>query len=120
MVLNHYTQGYLNMKRTTLPMFAVITLMTGFVSLPAKAELNVFTEHNLIHMVEHKVRNDYAPTGDLPYIGKIGLEYNFKNLSYSGGYIHRSNADIPSNESEYSYDGIFIGIKLRHCIYKCI
>ena len=86
------------------------------------AGLSVFTDHQVIHMVRHAVnmnQNVPFPTGDLPYIGRIGLEYEQnKNLSYQLSYIHRSNVDITSG-GEYNYDGVSVGIKLKHCFAYC-
>lgn len=102
-------------KYLYLSIFALATIL---VSGSANAQLSIFTEHQLVHMVEHRVYNPYAPTGDYPYIGRIGLEYDFKKISYSIGYIHRSNLDI-TDRNEYNYDGISIGVKYKHCIIKC-
>ena len=87
----------------------------------ANAQINVFTDHQVVYMVQHGV-NKYDdvrfPTGDYPYIGRIGLEYQRKKWSYQLAYIHRSNVDI-SGQDEYNYNGVSLGIKYSHCIAKC-
>lgn len=99
-------------------------IVLGLVVSPlyANAQVNVFTDHQVIYMAQHGV-NKYQdvqfPTGNTPYLGRIGLEYvQNKNISYSLSYIHRSNVDL-INQDEYNYNGISLGIKLTHCIYKC-
>lgn len=87
----------------------------------ASAQFNVFTDHQVIHMVQHGVNTNQDvrfPTGKVPYLGRIGLEYERNNWSYQLSYIHRSNADITSGD-EYNYNGVSLGIKYTHCIYRC-
>ena len=87
----------------------------------ANAQINVFTDHQVVGMVQHGVNsNDDVrfPTGDYPYLGRIGLEYQRKNWSYQLSYIHRSNVDL-INQDEYNYNGVSVGIKYSHCIKSC-
>ncbi len=87
----------------------------------ANAQINVFTDHQVIYMAQHGVNsNDDVrfPTGDYPYLGRIGLEYQRKNWSYQLSYIHRSNVDL-INQDEYNYNGVSLGIKYSHCIKSC-
>lgn len=102
---------------------ATVCLTTvGLVSIPANAQLSVFTEHQVIHMFQHGTNNDQDvrfPTGKIPYLGQVGLEYQFnKRVSTTLSYIHRSNADL-TGQDEYNYNGVALGIKLSECIYKC-
>ena len=88
----------------------------------ANAQINVFTDHQVIYMVQHGVNSNEDvrfPTGNVPYLGRIGFEYEHnKNWSYQLSYIHRSNADLV-NQDEYNYNGVSVGIKYSHCIAKC-
>lgn len=87
----------------------------------ANAQVNVFTDHQVIYMVQHGVNsNDDVrfPTGKYPYLGRIGLEYQRNKWSYQLSYIHRSNADLVSQD-EYNYNGVSLGIKYSHCIKSC-
>ena len=112
-----YTNQLLGFIMNKIILTSILSLMT----VSANAQLSVFTEHQVISMVRHGVNSNIDvpfPTGDYPYIGQIGLEYDFDYISYSLSYIHRSNVDI-THGSEYNYDGIALGIKLKHCIYRC-
>lgn len=106
-----------------LKLVAIAAALTLGISscVPANAGLNVFTEHQVVHMVSHGV-NKYDdvrfPTGNYPYLGQIGIEYERKNISYSISYLHRSNVDITHGD-EYNYNGIALGIKLKRCIFAC-
>lgn len=103
-----------------LIVFFVLLISLVFIS-RANAQVNVFTDHQVIHMLSHGVnKNDDVrfPTGDYPYIGRIGLEYQRKRWSYQLAYIHRSNVDI-SGQDEYNYNGVSLGIKYSHCVYHC-
>lgn len=103
-------------------LIAFFVLLIGLVFISrANAQVNVFTDHQVIHMLSHGVnKNDDVrfPTGDYPYIGRIGLEYQRKKWSYQLAYIHRSNVDI-SGQDEYNYNGVSVGIKYSHCIKSC-
>lgn len=103
-----------------LLIFAVL-LATVMLLGKASAQVNIFTDHQVIHMVQHGVNsNDDVrfPTGKVPYLGRIGLEYQRKNWSYQLSYIHRSNVDL-INQDEYNYNGVSLGIKYSHCIKSC-
>ena len=103
-----------------LLIFAVFLAAICFIS-KANAQVNVFTDHQVVSMLSHGVnKNDDVrfPTGDYPYIGRIGLEYQRKKWSYQLAYIHRSNVDI-SGQDEYNYNGIALGVKYSHCIKSC-
>ena len=98
-----------------------IVLAVLLLSTRANAQINVFTDHQVVYMVQHGVNsNDDVrfPTGDYPYLGRIGLEYQRKNWSYQLSYIHRSNADL-INQDEYNYNGVSLGVKYSHCIKSC-
>ena len=85
------------------------------------AQINVFTDHQVVYMLQHGVNTNQDvrfPTGDYPYLGRIGLEYQRKNWSYQLSYIHRSNVDL-INQDEYNYNGVSVGIKYSHCVYRC-
>ena len=59
-----------------------IVLAVLLLSTRANAQINVFTDHQVVYMVQHGVNsNDDVrfPTGDYPYLGRIGLEYQRKN-----------------------------------------
>lgn len=103
-----------------LIVFFVLLIAVSFIS-KANAQVNVFTDHQVIHMLSHGV-NKYDdvrfPTGNYPYIGRIALEYQRKKWSYQLSYIHRSNVDI-TGQDEYNYNGVSLGIKYSHCVYKC-
>lgn len=103
-----------------LLIFAVLLIAVIFIS-KANAQINVFTDHQVVYMLQHGVNsNDDVrfPTGNVPYLGRIGLEYERKNWSYQLSYIHRSNADL-INQDEYNYNGVSVGIKYSHCIKRC-
>lgn len=98
-----------------------IVLAVLLLSTRANAQINVFTDHQVVYMVQHGVNsNDDVrfPTGNVPYLGRIGLEYQRKKWSYQLSYIHRSNADLV-NQDEYNYNGVSVGIKYSHCVYRC-
>lgn len=87
----------------------------------ANAQINVFTDHQVVYMVQHGINTNQDvqfPTGDYPYLGRIGLEYQHNKWSYQLSYIHRSNADL-INQDEYNYNGVSLGIKYSHCIKSC-
>ena len=76
-----------------LIVFFALLLAVGFIS-KANAQVNVFTEHQVVSMLSHGVnKNDDArfPTGDYPYIGKIGVEYIQKKITYYCRYIFYIN-----------------------------
>ena len=102
-----------------LAIFIVLLLAVVFVS-KANAQVNVFTEHQVVSMLSHGVNGDDVrfPTGDYPYIGKIGVEYIQKKLTYSLAFIHRSNVDL-WKQDEYNYNGIALGIKYARCLIRC-
>lgn len=103
-----------------LIVFFILLAAVMFVS-KANAQVNVFTDHQVIHMLSHGVNKGVDvrfPTGDYPYLGRVGLEYEHKKVSYQLAYIHRSNIDISSGD-EYNYNGVSIGIKFKHCIAQC-
>lgn len=103
-----------------LLIFFVLLIAVGSIS-KANAQINVFTDHQVVYMVQHGVNTNQDvqfPTGDYPYLGRIGLEYQRKNWSYQLSYIHRSNVDL-INRDEYNYNGVSVGIKYSHCIAKC-
>ena len=100
-------------KIVIFTIFAVL-----LIAVKANAQLSAFTEHQVITMFQKGVESDRFPTGDIPYIGKIGLQYDFKKISYSLAYIHRSNADLWGGD-EYNYNGVAIGIKYKHCLTHC-
>ena len=107
-----------NSKRWMLGALLAFSVMS--MAIPAQSQINVFTDHQVIHMVQHGVNHGVDvpfPSGDYPYIGRIGLEYERKNWSYQLGYIHRSNLDLHGDE--YFYDGVSLGIRYRHCIAYC-
>ena len=80
--------------------------------------LSIYTEHQIVHIMNGETDGgSIYRTGDYPYIGQIGLQYDVGNWGYSLSYIHRSNVDL--SEYEYYYDGIAAGIKYTHCVYKC-
>lgn len=102
---------------------AVLILMCSclILSTQANAQVNVFTDHQVVSMFKHGVNENIDvpfPTGKYPYIGRVGVEYEFKRVALQIGYIHRSNVDITSG-NEYNYDGGFVGIRFRQCIYSC-
>lgn len=106
----------------TTALSSAIIAMTSMTSMAsANAELNIFTEHQAVSMFNHGVNKGddvRFKTGDYPYLGQVGLEYKFKNTSYSLSYIHRSNIDIIKGD-EYNYNGIALGIKYSHCLAYC-
>ena len=99
-----------------LAIVAVCTAMTT----SALAGVNLFTEHQVVYMANHGVnKNDDVrfPTGDYPYLGRVGIEYQHQNWSYQLSYIHRSNVDLHGDE--YNYNGVSVGVKYAHCVAKC-
>ena len=103
-----------------LIVFFILLAAVFFIS-KANAQVNVFTDHQVVYMVQHGVNANQDvqfPTGRYPYLGRIGLEYQHKNWSYQLSYIHRSNADLV-NQDEYNYNGVSVGIKYSHCIKSC-
>ena len=103
-----------------LLIFFVLLIAVGVIS-KANAQINVFTDHQAIYMISHGVNsNDDVrfPTGNVPYLGRIGVEYERKNWSYQLSYIHRSNVDL-WGQDEYNYNGVSVGIKYSHCLASC-
>ena len=85
----------------------------------ANAGVNLYTEHRVSRLIgddSHTEGTKYK-SGDYPYLGQIGVEYDTKNITYSLSLIHRSNVDL--KEYEYSYNGVSVGVKLKHCIARC-
>lgn len=96
-------------------------LLSAFLILPAQAQVNLFTDHQVVYMLQHGVNAEADvkfPSGSLPYIGRIGVEYVRSPFSYQLAYIHRSNVDIISGD-EYYYDGVSLAIKYTHCVAFC-
>ena len=109
----------------TIKMYVVMILATfGMLACtmsPAIAKVNLFTDHQVIYMVQHGVNQNQDvqfPTGKYPYLGRAGIEYELRRLTYSLSYIHRSNVDI-SGGDEYNYNGISLGLKYTHCVVDC-
>lgn len=100
-------------------------LMACYVlAMPAQAQAkdngqwSLFTDHTLVHMFRHGVNANQDvrfATGKVPYIGRLGIEYERSKFTYSAGYVHRSNADIAGDE--YNYDGGFISIKIKQHLF---
>ena len=111
----------MNKFRKALIALVGVGLAIGM-TVPANAELSVFTEHKLVHMFQHGTNNNQDvqfPTGKVPYLGQIGLEYDItKRISTSISYIHRSNADL-TGQDEYNYNGVAVGLKYTHCLALC-
>ncbi len=109
------------MRIKRLLLMAALALSAMAITLPANAQINVFTDHQAIYMVQHGVNQDadvQFVTGKYPYVGRIGLEYERRNWAYTISYIHRSNIDMTHGD-EYNYNGLSLGIKYRHCIAYC-
>lgn len=111
------------MSKIKLTLAALVLLMSSCLvfSTQANSQVNVFTDHQVISMFKHGVNKNIDvpfPTGKYPYIGRVGIEYEFKRVALQIGYIHRSNVDITSG-NEYNYDGGFIGLRFRQCVYAC-
>lgn len=91
------------------------------VALPinAFAQVDAFADTTTVVHYTGNTETEKFPTGKFPFIGRLGIEY--KNitfpLAFQLGYIHRSNWDISSYE--YSYNGVFVGVKYNKCIYSC-
>lgn len=108
------------MNKIMTLLVSMTLLLLSLTATTANAGINVFTDHQLIHIANGRVHNPDAQTGKLPYLGRIGLEYqhpNNQHLTYSLAYIHRSNADLIGYE--YRYDGVSVGVKLHKCIIGC-
>lgn len=98
-----------------------LVISCSMFSTQAISQVNIFTDHQVVSMFKHGVNKNIDvpfPTGKYPYIGRVGIEYEFKRFAWQIGYIHRSNVDI-TNENEYNYDGGFIGLRFRQCVYAC-
>lgn len=93
--------------------FAAILLTT----VAAEAQVNIFTQHQVLHLLTDKTASETNPTGDYPYIGQVGVEYERNKFTYSLSVIHRSNVDL--GNPEYNYNGIALGVKYTHCIMSC-
>lgn len=90
-------------------------------SINASAQISAFTDHQVISMFSHGVNiNDDVrfKTGEYPYIGRIGLQYERKKFTYSLAFIHRSNVDIRDGD-EYNYNGVSVGVRYTHCLTSC-
>lgn len=91
-------------------------------STSSNADLSIFTEHQVVSMFDDHAVNQGQDvrfrTGDYPYIGKVGLKYKRKHLTYSVAYIHRSNIDVPSEE-DYYYSGFAFGVEASKCFAYC-
>ena len=111
----------MNKFSKTLVALAGLVVAIGLTT-PANADVSIFTEHQVVHMFQHGTNNNQDvqfPTGKVPYLGQIGLEYDITNkISTSISYIHRSNADL-TGQDEYNYNGVALGLKYTHCIAKC-
>lgn len=102
--------------------YTIAFILALILSVSANAQLSIYTQHQAISMFSHGTNNNQDvqfPTGKVPYIGQVGLDYKINNyVSTQVGYIHRSNIDL-TNQNEYNYNGVFIGFKLEHCVYWC-
>ena len=88
---------------------------------PAEAKFSIFTDHQVIYMVQHGVnlnQDVQFPSGEYPYLGRLGVEYELERFSYSLSYIHRSNVDITGGD-EYNYNGVSLGLKYKYCVLDC-
>lgn len=104
-----------------LLLMSALAFSSILMTLPTNAQINIFTDHQAVYMLQHGVNKGadvQFSTGDYPYLGRIGLEYERKNWAYTISYIHRSNIDITHGD-EYNYNGLSLGIKYRHCIAYC-
>lgn len=116
---------FFNAKKKVKVMTNKIVIFVIFaallISMKANAQLNIFTDHQVVSMITHGVNSNddvQFPTGDYPYLGRIGLEYQRKNWAYQLSFIHRSNVDL-WGQDEYNYNGVSVGIKYSHCISRC-
>lgn len=99
----------------------ILTMGLGMLPINSNAQINLFTDHQVVYMVQHGVNMNQDvrfPTGDYPYLGRLGIEYERDKFTYSFSYIHRSNVDIQGGD-EYNYNGVSLGVKYTHCIYRC-
>ena len=101
------------MKILSILALSLLSINTCF------AEVNAFVEADTILTYSGDTQSTKYPTGNYPFIGKVGLEYTKpkSSVSYQLGVIHRSNVDL--TWAEYYYNGIFVGVILKHCILKC-
>ena len=98
----------------------LIAVALSALSVVSNAALNIYTQHQVVSMLDYGVNKGddvRFKTGDYPYIGQIGLEYQFKKIGYTLSYIHRSNVDVSGDE--YNYNGVAVGVSYRHCLAYC-
>lgn len=83
------------------------------------AEVNFFADASTVVAYSGDTKSEKYPTGDYPFIGRVGLEYQHPNypIALQTGIMHRSNVDLTGRE--YYFNGLFIGASFRHCLYSC-
>lgn len=101
------------MKILSILVLSLLSINTCF------GEVNAFAEADTILTYSGDTQSTKYPTGNYPFIGKVGLEYTKQKspISYQVGFIHRSNIDL--TRAEYYYNGVFVGVTLKQCIFKC-
>jgi len=92
-------------------------IFTLLMTVAAHSQVNLFTQHQVLHLLTDKTASETNPTGDYPYLGQVGVEYERNNWSYQLSLIHRSNVDLGT--PEYNYNGVALGVKYTHCIKSC-
>lgn len=83
----------------------------------AHSQVSLFTQHQVLHLLTDKTSSETNPTGDYPYLGQVGIEYERNKFAYSLSFIHRSNVDLDT--PEYNYNGVALGVKYTHCVMSC-
>lgn len=83
------------------------------------AEVNFFADASTVVAYSGDVESEKYPTGEYPFIGRVGLEYQHPKypIALQTGILHRSNVDLTWRE--YYFNGLFIGASFRHCLYPC-
>ena len=83
------------------------------------AEVNFFADASTVVAYAGDTQSEKYPTGDYPFIGRVGLEYQFSKhpIALQFGAIHRSNVDLTGRE--YYFNGLFVGASFRQCMYLC-
>ena len=97
--------------------FLIAALM--MVATATHAEVNLFADASAVVAYSGDTRSENYPTGDYPFIGRAGLEYQHSKypVALQTGIMHRSNVDLTGRE--YYFNGLFIGVSFRHCLYSC-
>lgn len=94
----------------------IILLLLLSISAAVSAQVNLFAEHQSMHLTTKKIYSDELYIdGYEPHRNEAGIEYKPNRWSYRLSFIDASNTD--NGRPEYNHQGVTVGIK--YCIAYC-